>query len=96
MRRLNEIKNTIAVLKPILKSKFHVSSIGIFGSVARGDDNDKSDIDLIVDFNYPIGVEFIGLADYLEDSLHAKVDLVSKKGVKSGYFEIIKDEIIYV
>ena len=96
MHRLIQVKNIIQKIKPDLLSRYHVSTIGIFGSVARGEDKKCSDIDLIVDFSEPIGIEFIDLADFLEDALNAKVDLVSKKGIKEEYLNFIKDEIIYV
>jgi len=55
----------------------------------RDDFNEKSDIDIIVDFTRPIGIAFIDLADLLEAALKRPVDLVSKKGVKDKYFKVI-------
>lgn len=87
----------LETLKPELSSKFSVRSIGIFGSLARGTFiNGSSDIDLIVDFKKPVGVEFIDLADYLENKLGEKVDLVSKNGIKEQYLKAIESEIVYV
>ena len=96
MTNLTSIKNTLTLLKPELTSKFFVNSIGLFGSVVRDDFNEESDIDIIVDFDKPIGVEFIDLADFIESKLRKKVDLVSKNGVKAKYFQQIQSEIIYV
>ena len=87
---------TIKELKPELEKKFHVSSIGIFGSVVRNDFSENSDVDIIVDFSQPIGIEFIDLADLLEEKFHEQVDLVSKKGIKPQYFSLIENEIVYV
>jgi predicted nucleotidyltransferase len=87
---------TIKELKPELEKKFHVSSIGIFGSVVRNDFSGNSDVDIIVDFSQPIGIEFIDLADLLEEKFHEQVDLVSKKGIKPQYFSLIENEIVYV
>ena len=96
MTNLTSIKNTLTQPKPELTRKFFVNSIGLFGSVVRDDFNEASDIDIIVDFNKPIGVEFIDLADFIESKLRKKVDLVSKNGVKAKYFQQIQSEIIYV
>jgi predicted nucleotidyltransferase len=96
MKELATIKQIIKELKPELEKKFHVSSIGIFGSVVRNDFSDNSDVDIIVDFSQPIGIEFIDLADLLEEKFHKQVDLVSKKGIKPQYFSSIENEIIYV
>ena len=96
MTALATIKSTLNQLKPELARKFYVSSIGLFGSVVRADFNEKSDVDIIVDFSKPIGIEFIDLADFIESKLKKKVDLVSKNGVKPKYFQQIESEIIYV
>ncbi len=96
MTDLNTIKQILTQLKPELIDKYHVSSIGLFGSVVRDDFNSSSDVDLIVDFSQPIGIEFIDLADFIEMKLKKNVDLVSKNGVKQKYYRTIESEIIYV
>ena len=96
MTDLTSIKQILAQLKPELTQKYFVNSIGLFGSIVRDDFTDKSDVDIIVDFSKPIGVEFIDLADYIESKLSKKVDLVSRNGVKPKYFHQIESEIIYV
>jgi uncharacterized protein len=96
MTNLTSIKQTLTQLKPELTQRFFVNSIGLFGSIVRDDFNELSDIDIIVDFSKPIGVEFIDLADFIEQKLSNKIDLVSKNGVKTKYFHEIESEIIYV
>jgi predicted nucleotidyltransferase len=96
MSDLASIKRTLSALKPELLDKYHVSSLGLFGSVVRDDFTADSDVDIIVDFNKPIGIEFVDLADFLEEKIHKPVDLVSKKGIKERYFQAIANEIIYV
>jgi uncharacterized protein len=96
MEQLAEIKKVLEQLKPELAQKFHVHSIGLFGSVVRDDYSPSSDIDIIVDFNQPIGIEFVDLTDYMEQYLQKKMDLVSRQGVNQKYFKAIEQEIIYV
>lgn len=96
MGQLAEIKQVLEQLKPELAQRFHVQSIGLFGSVVRDDFSPSSDIDIIVDFDRPVGVEFIDLAQYMEQCLQKKVDLVSRKGIKDKYFKAIEQEIVYV
>jgi predicted nucleotidyltransferase len=96
MGQLSEIKQVLAQLKPELVKRFHVQSLGLFGSVVRDDFSPSSDIDIIVDFNRPVGIEFIDLAQYIEQHLKKKVDLVSRRGVKDKYFKAIEQEIVYV
>lgn len=96
MEHLSEIKQVLTQLKPELSSKFHVQSLGLFGSVVRDDFSASSDIDIIVDFSQPVGIEFIDLADYIEQRLQKKVDLVSRRGIQDKYFKAIEREIAYV
>lgn len=96
MGQLASIKQIIQQLKPELAEKFHVQSIGLFGSIVRDDYSADSDIDIIVDFDQPVGIEFIDLADFMEQKLQKKVDLVSKNGIKEKYFKVIEKEIVYV
>ncbi len=92
----NDIERELTKLKPILSAKYYVDKIGYFGSYARNEQTESSDIDIVVSFNKPVGIEFIDLADYLESMFHRKIDLVSLKGIKSKYFSEIEKEIIYV
>ena len=96
MEQLSEIKQILQQLKSELSERFHVQSLGLFGSVVRDDYSPASDIDIIVDFDRPVGIEFIDLAQYIEHRLKKKVDLVSRKGVKDKYFKAIEREIVYV
>jgi len=96
MEKLSEIKQVLAQLKPELSKRFHVQSLGLFGSVVRDDFSPSSDIDIIVEFDRPVGIEFIDLAGYIEQRLQKKVDLVSRRGVKDKYFKTIEQEIVYV
>ena len=78
------------------------NSIGLFGSIVSADFKPESDIDIMVDFSQPIGVEFIDLAEELEKLLDRKVDLVSKAGIRpflillSMSSVIPKNEAVYL
>lgn len=82
--------------KPSLITKYSIKSIAVFGSVSRNEDDENSDIDILVEFNYSVGMEFIHLSYELEKLLKRKVDLVSRKGIKEKYFKVIEPELIYV
>ncbi|SDG85565.1 hypothetical protein SAMN04487996_12457 [Dyadobacter soli] len=96
MNALSDIVEILKELKPELADKYHVSSIGLFGSIVRDDFTVNSDVDIIVDFSRPVGVEFIDLANLIEDRIGKPVDLVSKNGVKPRYYQEIATEIVYV
>lgn len=93
---LASVKDILSKLKPELLRKYPIASIGLFGSIVRDDFTENSDIDIIVEFNDKIGIEFITLADELEEKLNYKVDLVSRGGIKPKYFSVIEPQIIYV
>lgn len=82
--------------KPDLQKRYPISELGLFGSYARGDFNEKSDIDILVDFNDRIGIKFISLAHELEDIFHTKIDLVSRKGIKPKYLPFVEKSLIHV
>jgi predicted nucleotidyltransferase len=96
MNKLEEIKADLSSLKDELDKRFGVSAIGLFGSITRDDFTEKSDIDILVDFSRPIGMDFFTLADLLESRLKRKVDLITLDGIKPRYFEAIKKDLIYV
>jgi predicted nucleotidyltransferase len=96
MSRLSEVKSKLELLKPELMEKYPLAFIGIFGSVARGEDTDESDIDILVDFTGPIGIRFIDLAEELEQKLGRRVDLVSRRGFRESRYKYIEPDIVYV
>jgi predicted nucleotidyltransferase len=96
MITLSKAKKVLRKNKSHLQQKYFIDEIGIFGSYSRGEQNSKSDIDLLVSFRKPIGLEFIDLSEELEELLNHKVDLVSKGALKKRMYEFIKQEIVYV
>ncbi len=96
MRNREDILAALARLKPQLEEEYGVHSVALFGSVARGDVTDKSDIDIMVNVDPTIGMRFVTLASELESSLGSKVDLVSSRAVKPKALELISEDAIYV
>ena len=91
MKKINEIKKIINKQKPLLKSKFQVKSISVFGSYVKNKQHPNSDIDILVTFSKTIDlIKFIELENYLSDIIGSKVDLVMKSALKSR----IKDSIL--
>lgn len=92
-----KIIQTINAQLPFLKDRYNVKSLGIFGSVARNEGKEESDIDIVVEFESPIGfLDFIRLEIFLTKILQRKVDLISKKAIKPVLRESILKEVIYV
>jgi uncharacterized protein len=96
MKDLDEIKATLSSHKRDLLARYPIASLAIFGSYARNDQSETSDLDVMVEFNDRIGIRFIDLAEELESILKMKIDLVSKKGIKEKYLKSIDTDLIYV
>lgn len=67
-------------IKPILL-KYGVKKAAPFGSYATNQQNQNSDVDIIIESPKGMGIEFIGLKHELEDALNKKVDLLSYNGL---------------
>jgi predicted nucleotidyltransferase len=92
-----KILKMLKELKPELKAKFKVKEIGLFGSFVREEQSQTSDIDILVEFETPIGLfKFLELEEYLEAQLGRKVDLVSKKALKPRIGRYILQEVLMV
>lgn len=83
-----------------LAGEFGIRKIGLFGSFAQGRPSDHSDIDLVVEFERPIGLRFIELVDYLENLLGRKVDILTPAGVqdirRKTIAKSIAESLVYV
>ncbi len=97
MKTLEEIKRDLINLKPVLKERYKVKEIGIFGSYVKGKQRKKSDLDILVEFEeVPTLFEFIRLENYLSEVLGVKVDLVLKRSLKPYIGKMILKEVIYI
>ena len=97
----------ISILKkelPQLKEKYGVQKIILYGSFAKGNPKKTSDVDILVDINKSIGLEFVALADVLENKLGRKVDIATLSHYKQSFgnprykhiAEDIRKSMIYV
>ncbi len=97
MHDLQEIKNTLHQQRDELRDTYNVSNLGIFGSVARGENTDTSDIDILVSFSKPVGMfKFIRLEDHLSKIFGRKVDLVTPRALKLLVKDEVLKDIVYV
>src|SRR4030067_3776576 len=98
MKTLQEIKSQLEELKPILKERFQVETMGVFGSYCRGEQERKSDVDILVTFVEPNDIDlldFIGLIRFFRRKLKMKVDVVTKSALKRRIRDKILQETIY-
>jgi uncharacterized protein len=97
MKQFEEIQNCVRMHKEELKENFRVKEIGIFGSYVRGEQERKSDLDILVDFEETIGLfKFVALERYLSHLLGIKVDLVMKSALKPRIGAHVLKEVHYL
>lgn len=97
MKTLDEIKAILAKHKDELIKKYNIKEIGIFGSLVRGNQNIRSDIDILVEFNeVPDVFLLIDLEDDFKRLLHKKVDLVRKSAIRPELREEVSKEVVYL
>lgn len=97
MKSLSELKDILVQHKPELAERYGVKEISIFGSYARGEQTEESDLDVLVEFyNVPGLLRFIELEDYLSNLLGVRVELVRKRAIREELREQILQEAVEV
>lgn len=97
MRNLQDIEAKLKENKDLLNQRFNVKEIGIFGSFARGEQKETSDLDILVEFEGRVSLfEIVRLERFLSELLGQKVDLVMKNSLKPRIGKHILREVVYV
>jgi predicted nucleotidyltransferase len=91
-----DILRKLSDIKPILNKDYSVKQIGLFGSFSDDSNTDESDIDLLVEFEKPIGWKYFSLEIYLESIFERKIDLVTKNALKEQLRDSILSQVKYV
>ena len=96
-KEIKLVINTIKNLENEIRNKFKARVKGVFGSYARDEQSENSDIDIIVKFFEGASLfDFVGLAEYLEEKLEKKVDILSERAIRQELYEQIMKEVIEV
>ena len=92
-----EILEKLKKLDPKIKEKYKIKEIGVFGSIVRGEQNKRSDVDILVEFEKtPDLLRFIELERYLQGLLGKKVDLVRKQALRVELKDRVLKEVVNV
>jgi predicted nucleotidyltransferase len=82
---------------PFLMEAYNVNTIGLFGSYAREEQTETSDLDLLIEFTKPISYfTLFKLEDYISDKLGINAEIVTPDGLKELIKPIIMREVLYV
>ena len=97
MKTFKDIEKIIQKNKKELREKYGLIEVGIFGSYVKWEQDENSDIDMLVEVKRPMGfVKLIKLENHLSQILGIKVDLVTKKALKPYIGRRILQEVQYV
>ncbi|PSB27057.1 nucleotidyltransferase family protein [Stenomitos frigidus] len=97
MRTLDEIKQILLDRKSWLFETYQITELGIFGSYARGQQTQESDVDVLIDYEQaPTLFELVNLRDFLADLIGLPVDVVTKNGLKPRIRDRVLSEVIYL
>ena len=97
MKTLKKIEKILKENKAILAERFKVQEIGIFGSYVRGEQKEKSDVDILVSFYEPISLlKLVSLENFLTDLTGVKIDIVPKEDIRPELKERILGEVMYL
>ena len=96
MRR-NDILHVLARFRDLKQDEFGIVRIGVFGSVAREENADASDVDVVVELGRPDLLVLVGIKQELEELLHQPVDVVRyREGMNTYLKRRIEQEAVYV
>ena len=96
MKTTDVVQTSLRVCKPILEKEYGVTRLAVFGSYARSEQSEESDVDLLVELRQPMGLRFVHLAKFLETVVGLKVDLLTLDAIKPNRREHIMKDLIYV
>ena len=98
MKSVDEIRRILRAHQPELTKRYHVEEIALFGSYARGEQTDASDLDILVTLNAPLGWEYVDLCDHLAELLQTKVDVSTRGAIdrKPLLRQLIEKDLIRV
>jgi len=96
MRTTQEILRLLDQAKPELVPSFGVRRLAVFGSYARGEQREESDVDILVEVDPSIGLRFVDLAESIESLLGLQFEVISRRAIKPRNWEVIEKELIDV
>jgi hypothetical protein len=96
MKTKEEVLRILQQQKPELARRYGVKRLALFGSYARDDQREESDVDILVEVDPTIGLNFVELAERIEGALGLRAEVVSRRAIKPRYWEEIKEDLIDV
>ncbi|MFN8179696.1 MAG: nucleotidyltransferase family protein [bacterium] len=96
MKTTQEVVSILRQARPQLSRRFGVTRLALFGSYARGEQRDESDVDVLVEAEPSIGLRFVDLADEIETLLGIRTEVVSRRAISPAHWVLIEKELLDV
>jgi predicted nucleotidyltransferase len=97
MMKQKDVLRVLARFRDLKQAEFGIVRIGVFGSVAREENTDASDVDVVVELGQPDLLALVGIKQELEEMLHQPVDVVRYRSRMNAYLkQRIEQEAVYV
>ena len=96
MKSTQEIVSILKREKPELAREFGITRIAVFGSYARGEQRDGSDVDILVEVSPSIGLRFVDLAERIEALLGVRAEVISRRAIPERHWALIERELLDV
>jgi len=96
MKTKEEVLRILEREKPELMRRDGLKRLALFGSYACEDPREDSDVDIMVEIEPSVGLGFVDLADRIEDASGIRTEVVLRRAIKPGFWEIIKEELVDV
>jgi predicted nucleotidyltransferase len=96
VRTTQDVLAVLRAARPQLASEFGITRLALFGSYARGDQREDSDVDVLVEVDPSIGMRFVDLAERIEALLGVRSDVVSRRAIAPRYWSRIERDLLDV
>jgi hypothetical protein len=96
MKSKDEVLGLLSRARPQLAQEFGVRRLALFGSYARGDHRQDSDVDILVEVDPAIGLRFVDLAERIEAIVGERVEVVSRRAISAAHWTVIERDILDV
>lgn len=97
MDSAEEISRDLAALKPELEGEYPIGKLGVFGSYARREQHEESDLDILVEFEEPVTLfDLVRLENELAGRLGVEVDLLTEASLKPRIKARVAEDVIHV
>ena len=96
MRTTQDVLDLLRAARPQIAREFGITRLALFGSYARGDQREDSDVDVLVEVDPSIGMRFVDLAERIEALLGVRSDVVSRRAIAPRQWARIEQDLVDV